>query len=346
MTTSTIETEVQRSGQSACGPGGDARATGRPDSTAEPPGERWTWEQAVAWLRAQPDQAELVRNCYFDDPLLDAARRFAGSDEFRETATWLPAKPGRALDLGAGRGIGSFALAKLGWRVTAVEPDPSALVGAAAIRTLAREGGVNIEIVEEEAEVLPFPDDSFDLVYARQALHHAGDLSDFLLEAARVLRPGGRFVATREHVISRDEDLPAFLQSHPLHRFYGGECAYKLDDYLGAIQTAGLTVRRVIGPFDSVVNYFPESKAQWRNRCRRVLARWTGDSLARVIADDRHAPGRAVLRRIARRLSANCHTPGRMFSFVADKGGNRLATGCGTGTWSFGTEEVACATAL
>ena len=298
--------------------------------TAEaPPAEgQWTWEQAVAWLRDQPDQQALVRDCYYDDPLIDAARRFAAGEEFRAVSAWLPPAAGRALDLGAGRGIGSFALARSGWRVTAVEPDPSDLVGAGAIRRLVDAGRVAIEVVENHGETLPFEDGAFDLVYARQALHHASDLATFVKEAARVLRPGGRLIATREHVISRDTDLDAFLDAHPLHRFYGGEHAYRLDEYVDAIRAAGLTVAKVVGPFDSVVNYFPETSGQVRARCRRLLARLTGNALAGVLANDRRALGRAVLARVAARLSAECDTPGRLFSFVADKGGKSV---CGTG---------------
>ncbi len=286
---------------------------------------RWTWERAVAWLRDQPDQQALVRDCYYDDPLIDAARRFAVSEEFRAVSAWLPSVPGRALDLGAGRGIGSFALARSGWRVTAVEPDPSELVGAGAIRRLADEGRVAVEVVQDQAESLPFGDDAFDLVYARQALHHASDLTVFLKEAARVLRVGGRLIATREHVISRDEDLDAFLNGHPLHRFYGGEHAYRLDEYVDAIRASGLTVARVVGPFDSVVNYFPETSEQWRARCRRRLARWTGSALAGVLTNDRRVLGRAVCSRVAARLSAECDTPGRLFSFVAHKGNQSVS---------------------
>ena len=51
-------------------------------------------------------------------------------------------------------------------------------------------------------------------------------------EVARVLKPGGTFIATREHVISKKEDLPVFLANHPLHRFYGGENAFVLQKYL------------------------------------------------------------------------------------------------------------------
>lgn len=36
-----------------------------------------SWEASVQHLRAQPDQQALVEACYYDDPLLDAARRVA-----------------------------------------------------------------------------------------------------------------------------------------------------------------------------------------------------------------------------------------------------------------------------
>src|SRR5690348_4626147 len=92
-----------------------------------------SWEEAVEWVRRQPQHAELVRQCYFDDPLLEAARRFHRSGEWLATRQFIPRSPGKAVDLGAGRGIASYALASDGWRVTAIEPDASAVVGAGAI---------------------------------------------------------------------------------------------------------------------------------------------------------------------------------------------------------------------
>ena len=125
----------------------------------------YTWEQAVQWLRRQPDQEALVRGCYYDDPLLAAAQRFADSEEWQAVKIFLPGSGGQALDLGAGRGISSYALARDGWQVTALEPDPSPLVGAAAIKTLAQETGLPIRVVEDYGEMLPFDDCTFDLVY-------------------------------------------------------------------------------------------------------------------------------------------------------------------------------------
>src|SRR5437016_3057671 len=101
-----------------------------------------SWEEAVRWLCQQPDQQELVRACYYDEPRTQAAERFRRSEEWQATRAWLPKHLGRALDVGAGHGISSYALTVDGWRTTALEPDPSSFVGAEAIRRLAIEGGV------------------------------------------------------------------------------------------------------------------------------------------------------------------------------------------------------------
>ncbi len=230
-----------------------------------------TWEEAVLWLRSQPDQLELVRACYYDDPLSDAAERFRASTEWQALRAFLPRKLGRALDIGAGRGIASYALAREGWRTTALEPNGSAIVGAEAIRRLAAEKGLAIEVTEQWGERLPFDDASFDLVFGRQVLHHAQDLSRFCREAARVLRPGGTFVAAREHVISRRADLPAFLESHPLHRFYGGENAYLVSEYRRAIEGAGIRLTHVLNTYQSDINLFPETTASVKTLIARRL---------------------------------------------------------------------------
>jgi SAM-dependent methyltransferase len=262
------------------------------------------WEGAVLWLRNQPGQAELVRACFYDDPLINAARRFYESGEWRAVREFLPPHPGTALDVGAGRGISTFALAQEGWRVVALEPDPSAVVGAEAIRSLSREAGIGCEVVQEWGERLPFEDASFDLVYCRQALHHARDLTTLCAEIGRVLRDGGTFIATREHVISRREDLPAFLQSHPLHHLYGGENAYLLNDYTSAIESAGISLARVLNPLQSAINLYPETLQGVKKRIAQRLA----IPVASLIPD-------CAVRFIGGFLRA----PGRLYSFIGER---------------------------
>jgi len=221
-----------------------------------------TWEGAVLWLRSQPDQVELVRACFYDDPLVDAAERYYRSSEWDAVRGLIGPAGGRALDVGGGRGISSYALGRDGWEVTALEPDPSAIVGAGAIQQLAADSGVPIAVVEEWGEALPFPDASFDLVYCREVLHHARSLRTLCAEMARVLRPGGTFLATREHVIFKKADLSVFLAQHPLHWLYGGEHAYQLSEYRGAIQGAGIRLTRVLNPWASAVNMYPRSAGE------------------------------------------------------------------------------------
>ena len=278
-----------------------------------------SWEEAVVSLRAQPDSAELILNCYYDDPLLGAAQRFQQSEEWQATRRLLPPGAGQALDMGAGRGIASYALACAGWDVVAAEPDPSALVGAGAIRQLARDSGLTIAVVENEAEALKLADGEFDLVYGRAVLHHARDLERVGREVHRVLKPGGRFLAVREHVISRSADLPVFLASHPLHRLYGGENARTLPEYLAAFAAAGFHRVRTLGPFDNAVNFFPMATEDWRIRCAQSLIRRVGFRIGMLAVNERHVAGRALLGFLSRRLSCRDDTPGRLYSFVMDK---------------------------
>lgn len=281
--------------------------------------EMLTWEGAVQWLRDRPDQQELVRACYFDDPLQEAAERFWQSVEWHAITALLPVDKGAVLDLGAGRGISSYALAKDGWRVTALEPDPSTLVGAGAIRALAQESGLSIEVVSEYSEKLPFPDASFDLVNCRQVLHHARDLPQTCREIFRVLKPGGRMVATREHVISRHEDLPAFQAAHPLHHLYGGENAFLLREYTSAITGAGLRLQSVLAPYDSPINYFPLSERQWIAASVRPLSALVGEKIALALFSREHRLGRCLIALLAQILNRRNGAPGRLYSFVATK---------------------------
>lgn len=278
-----------------------------------------TWEQAVQWLRSQPEKSELVRACYYDDPVVEAASRYWASGEWNAIRRLLPLQLGKALDLGAGRGISSYALAKDGWRVSALEPDPSELVGAGAIQTLAAVSGLPISVVMEYSESLPFDDNTFELVNCRQVLHHARDLRQTCQEIHRVLKPGGMMVATREHVISRREDLDAFLNGHDLHRFYGGENAFLLEEYREALLEAGFRIVKQLGPWESPINYFPLTEQAHFDRSTYWFTRVWGRRISSAIFSPNHVVGGWLFQALTRFHSRLDHSPGRLYSFVAVK---------------------------
>lgn len=274
-----------------------------------------SWEDAVAWLRTQADQANLVVDSYYDDPLSNAAERYHHSTEWRAVSELLSRRSGSALDVGAGRGIASYALARDGFEVTSLEPDPSDSVGAGAIRSLASSTGLPIRVVEQFSEALPFSDNSFDVVFARAVLHHMCDLGVGCRELARVLKPGGLFLAVREHVISRPEDLPVFLASHPLHHIYGGENAYMLSQYRAALQSAGFRIVKELRPLTSPINYSP--------RTRESLRREFADRLRAVPAAgrllDHLLRSEALLSLALKLVTVIDRRPGRLYSFVCEK---------------------------
>lgn len=263
----------------------------------------------MARLVAEPGQRDLVRAAYLDPPLDAAARRYHASPEWQAVRAFLPSTPGTALDLGAGNGIASHALASDGWEVLALEPDPSLTVGAGAIRALAATESLPIAVLDGQGEAIPLPDASVDLVFARQVLHHARDLPRLCREVSRVLRPGGTLLALRDHVVSSERQLKAFLASHPLHRYYGGEHAYRRDQYLRAIRDAGMEVTHVLDSFDSVINYAPHTPDSLvKELTRRVPGGWL---LERPLAS---ASARDL---VCRTLSLLDFRPGRLLSVVA-----------------------------
>jgi arsenite methyltransferase len=103
-------------------------------------------------------------------------------------------EPGeRVLDLGSGAGTDSLIAAQMvgeDGSVTGVDMTPEMLAKA---RQAAAEMGVrNVEFVEAEAERLPFPDESFDVVISNGVIDLIPDKDAVFDELFRVLRSGGR----------------------------------------------------------------------------------------------------------------------------------------------------------
>ncbi len=101
-------------------------------------------------------------------------------------------RPGeRVLDVATGTGALATRLARAGASVTGVDLAP-ALVATA--RRLAAEEGLPIAYEVGDAEGLPFPDGTFDVVTSSVGSMFAPDHARVAAEFARVCRPGGRLV--------------------------------------------------------------------------------------------------------------------------------------------------------
>ena len=98
----------------------------------------------------------------------------------------LPAVP-LVVDLGAGTGRATRAMAGRGWRVTAVEPGKPMLD---VLRARATDDGLLVATVQASAEETGLDPSSVDLATAAQAFHWF-DQARALTEMSRIVRPGG-----------------------------------------------------------------------------------------------------------------------------------------------------------
>ena len=99
----------------------------------------------------------------------------------------------RVLDLGSGAGTDSLIAAQMvgeQGHVTGIDMTPEMLAKARA--AAAEMGATNVEFVESEAERLPFPDASFDVVISNGVIDLIPDKDAVFAELFRVLAPGGR----------------------------------------------------------------------------------------------------------------------------------------------------------
>jgi ubiquinone/menaquinone biosynthesis C-methylase UbiE len=104
------------------------------------------------------------------------------------------AGPGdRVLDVACGSGNAAVQAAQAGATVTGLDLVPELL---AAARRRAEKAGVQLDLVEGDAEALPFADGSFDVVLSTFGVMFAPRHAVVAAELVRVLRPGGRLGLT------------------------------------------------------------------------------------------------------------------------------------------------------
>jgi SAM-dependent methyltransferase len=148
---------------------------------------------------------------------LDEHGAFLGDDDFlwcpeglRESEARLLGEVAgrRVLEVGAGAAQCSRWLLARGADVVATDVSGGMLAAAAAVDRALPDGGPlagrppAVPLVQADARALPFPDTSFDVVFtAYGAIPFVPDAARVHAEAARVLRPGGRWVCSVTHPV-------------------------------------------------------------------------------------------------------------------------------------------------
>jgi ubiquinone/menaquinone biosynthesis C-methylase UbiE len=186
------------------------------------------------------------------------------------------------IELGCGTAYWSAWLKKRGARrVVGVDVTPAQLATA---REMAGEFGLDIELLEANAEQVPLPDASFDLAFSEYGASIWCDPYLWIPEAARLLRPGGELLfmrnSTLQMLCSPDDDLVAERLVRPqkgMHRFeWQDEDGPSTEFHISAshlfqlLNKTGFEVvdfRELLAPDDAVDHpYYKWTPAEWAKR--------------------------------------------------------------------------------
>lgn len=148
------------------------------------------------------------------------------------------------LDVGCGRG-NSFVLLDQHFnpdRICAIEIDQSLLTDAANRIEQCR---CQVDIVAGNAEIMPYPENTFDMVFCHQSFHHIVRHEQAMQEFNRVLKPGG--------VLLFAESCKRFIYSLPIRLLFRHPMAVQktADEYLALIRQTGfqLTPESISTPY-------------------------------------------------------------------------------------------------
>ena len=143
-----------------------------------------------------------------------------GPDELARLLEGEDLRGKHVLDIGCGAGgIDCLLVSEYGAaKVTGIDVEASVLEAA---RTRIREAGISdrVDLMQVEPGPLPFAADEFDVVFSKDSIVHIPDKHELGRHVFRVLKPGGRFVAS-DWLMSHDgepsPEMQAYLVSEDL----------------------------------------------------------------------------------------------------------------------------------
>ncbi|HOT92221.1 MAG TPA: class I SAM-dependent methyltransferase [Anaerolineae bacterium] len=226
------------------------------------------YEKIIANLRSLPNGDQIIQDNYLDEDWSAAFERFWQSAEWQNTVSILRPQSGEwVLDYGAGRCLSSAAFARCGCRVVALDINPSSSVGLGVLYQAALQPYAIVGVLGD-AEHMMFPPATFDIVYCREALHHAYDLAKLTKNLVSVLKPGGRFYAYGEHRHPWWSSDQKFRVRHPAVQFGVNEHSYRESVYQHCLKNAGLHRIRI---FPIIPVHDPLWDNAWHHRLMKPL---------------------------------------------------------------------------
>ena len=178
--------------------------------------------------------------------------------------------PSRAkvLDVATGGGHTGLHLADLGHDVTLADLSSSMLSRAQALAT---ERGLSVQTRQHPAEILPYENETFDLVTCRVAPHHFSSPEKFVQESARVLKPGGWFLLIDGSVPDHEPEAEAWIHRLEKLRDPSHERFLTPATWTNLCISAGLTVQSAeLHPFKQpdLEWYFDTAATTTENRAK------------------------------------------------------------------------------
>lgn len=180
--------------------------------------------------------------------LLKELDRFEQSGLFDKALQMLKLGPEtKMLEVGGGRGFPSNLFNKYAREVHLADQNESDVVGLGAAERLSALTGRKLRTQKAYFDALPYPDATFDAVFAKSCLHHSDEFNATFAEISRVLKPGGVFVFVepcRGEYISEDFTMRNFFNMPGIKRDMN-EHAPRLSDWKNWLGSNGFVLRSV-----------------------------------------------------------------------------------------------------